>query len=65
LDLLSFQDKLDIVIDNLKKFFDNIFDIEYEGETQLGIIKCLISEEKEQLKLGLPVLAKGVQINAW
>jgi len=25
LDLLSFQDKIEIVAENLKKFFDNIF----------------------------------------
>jgi len=31
LDLLSSQDEAEIVINNLKKFFDNIFNLELEG----------------------------------
>jgi len=68
LDLLSFQDKLEIVVDNLKKFFDNIFAITYaEDDAVLGIIKTLVSEEKEHLILNSVVQTKGVSnpINVW
>lgn len=51
LDLLSSQDKIESVKDNLKKFFDNIFDLDY-NQTH---INALISEEKEELKCLKPI----------
>lgn len=58
LDLLSSQDESEIVIGNLKKFFDNIFNLEVNGPFgKGGHILSLISEEGEKLDL------KGVGVN--
>lgn len=58
LDLLSSQDEPEIVIGNLKKFYDNIFNLDIDGPFgKGGHIKSLISEEGEKLEL------RGVGVN--
>jgi hypothetical protein len=70
--LLSEQDKLDIVTDNLKKFFDNIYNLKKTenqsqgGEKFIGDLTGLISGENEVLVMQKPVaMTPTTQINGW
>lgn len=72
LDLLSEQDKIEVVTDGLKKFFDNIQDLHKSenqnqgGDKFLGQIKGLISGENEILTLQKFVeMTATTQINQW